>query len=148
MAAATAAPVWPLSAANAAGAVKSNTAEPDRLLPGRMPTRFAAAETASSSLAYTSSTMPSFAASSALPALAVLSPAAAEVKGAVKNSSASFAMTVTSAAAAATACEAPQTPRITAIWGTTPEMRAPASTSFAASTSAPGPCVSTEPLES
>ena len=57
---------------------------------------------------------PALAAKAALPAPGSLSPWAALVKGAVKNSSAPSAMMHTSALAAARAAVAPQTPTTTA----------------------------------
>ena len=87
------------------------------------------------------------AAAAALPASATLSPLAAEVNGAVKNSSAPSAIMQTSALAALRALVPPQTPRTTATCGTTPETFAICAFSFALTVSTSRPSVSFAPTE-
>ena len=82
-----------------------------------------------------------------MPAPGTLSPLAAEVNGAVKNSSASSAMTHTSALAALSALVPPHTPVTTAIWGMTPETLAMVAFSLALAVRTSRPSASLAPTE-
>ena len=103
-----------LALRTAVGCSNSKMAGPVRLLAGSRPTMWAAFSAASAASAATMAATPAFAAAAAEPASATLSPLAAAVKGAVKNSSAPSAMMQTSALAALRALVPPQTPRTTA----------------------------------
>ena len=102
----------------------------------------------SSALSTTMAATPALAANSALPAPSSLSPAAAEVNGAVKNSSPSLLTMHTSAAAAARAEPAPHTPVTTATCGTTPDTFAMVAFSLALAVSTSRPSASFAPTES